>query len=147
DPNGDVRILIGTQSSGQGHHTAYAQLVADQFGVAPERVHIVQGDTDRVATGLGTGGSSSIPSGGVSVERATRKLGAKLKALASEALETGVEDLEIADGVIRIAGTDRSIAFADLARRAGGDASRLSASDKFSSADGTYPNGTHISEV
>ncbi len=75
DPNGDVTVLIGTQSSGQGHQTAYAQLVAEQFGLPPERVHILQGDTDRIATGLGTGGSASIPTGGVSVERATRELG------------------------------------------------------------------------
>src|SRR4029453_1115540 len=78
DPNGDISILIGTQSSGQGHQTAYAQLVAEQFGVPPERVHVLQGDTDKIATGLGTGGSASIPTGGVSVERATRELGGKL---------------------------------------------------------------------
>ena len=60
-------ILIGTQSSGQGHQTAYAQLIAEQFGLPPERVHVLQGDTDQIATGLGTGGSASIPTGGVSV--------------------------------------------------------------------------------
>ena len=115
DPNGDVTILIGTQSSGQGHQTAYAQLIAEQFGLAPERVHILQGDTDRIATGLGTGGSASIPSGGVSVQRATRELGGKLRELAAEALETSAGDLEISDGAIRVAGTDRAISFADLA--------------------------------
>src|SRR5262249_55653435 len=78
DPNGDVTILIGTQSSGQGHQTAYAQIVAEQFGLPPERVHIHQGDTDEIATGLGTGGSASIPTGGVSVQRATHELGGKL---------------------------------------------------------------------
>lgn len=145
DANGDVTVLIGTQSTGQGHATAYAQIVADQFGVPPERVHMKQGDTDVVATGLGTGGSSSIPSGGVSVERATRKLGAKLREIASEALETSVADLEISDGSIRIAGTDRSVSFADLAKRA--DPSKLTADESFSSADGTYPNGTHVVEV
>jgi aerobic carbon-monoxide dehydrogenase large subunit len=147
DPNGDVTILIGTQSSGQGHQTAYAQLVAEQFGLAPERVHIVQGDTDQVATGLGTGGSASIPTGGVSVERATRELGTRLKEIAAEALETSPGDLEINDGIVRIAGTDRSISFADLARRPGVDPSKLNASATFTSADGTYPNGTHIAEV
>ncbi|HEY3892398.1 MAG TPA: xanthine dehydrogenase family protein molybdopterin-binding subunit [Bradyrhizobium sp.] len=147
DPNGDVTILIGTQSSGQGHQTAYAQLVAEQFGLAPERVHIVQGDTDQVATGLGTGGSASIPTGGVSVERATRELGAKLKEIAAEALETSAGDLEIDEGVVRIAGTDRSISFADLARRPGVGPSKLNACATFTSADGTYPNGTHIAEV
>ena len=101
DPNGDVTILIGTQSSGQGHQTAYAQLVAEQFGLAPERVHILQGDTDKIATGLGTGGSASIPTGGVSVERATRELGKKLREIAAEALETSAGDLEISDGTVR----------------------------------------------
>ncbi|MEH2470262.1 carbon-monoxide dehydrogenase large subunit [Nitrobacteraceae bacterium AZCC 2161] len=144
-PDGDITILIGTQSTGQGHQTAYAQIVAEQFGVAPERVHIVQGDTDKVATGLGTGGSASIPSGGVSVQRATRKLGVNLKELAADALETSAADLEISNGVVRIAGTDRSISFADLAKRA--DPSKLNASETFSSADGTFPNGTHLVEV
>jgi carbon-monoxide dehydrogenase large subunit len=147
DPNGDVTILIGTQSSGQGHQTAYAQLVAEQFGLAPERVHIFQGDTDRIASGLGTGGSASIPTGGVSVERATRTLGANLREIAADALETSAADLEISDGMVRIAGTDRSISFADLAKRPGVDPSKLNASATFTSADGTYPNGTHLAEV
>jgi carbon-monoxide dehydrogenase large subunit len=147
DPDGDITILIGTQSSGQGHQTAYAQIVAEQFGIAPERVHIHQGDTDEIATGLGTGGSSSIPSGGVSVERATRTLGASLKEIAADVLETGAGDLEFSDGAIRVAGTDRTVSFADIAKRAGADPSKLSASSTFSSADGTYPNGTHIAEV
>ena len=147
DSNGDVSILIGTQSSGQGHQTAYAQLVADQFGIPPERVHVLQGDTARIATGLGTGGSASIPTGGVSVERATRKLGEKLREIASEMLETSPADLEINDGTLRVAGTDRSVSFADLAKRPGVDPSKLNASAVFTSADGTYPNGTHLAEV
>jgi len=147
DPNGDITVLIGTQSSGQGHQTAYAQIVAEQFGVPPERVHVHQGDTDEIATGLGTGGSASIPTGGVSVQRATGELGKKLKELAAEALETSAADLEINNGVVRIAGTDRSISFADLATRPGADPSKLKGTATFNSADGTYPNGTHIAEV
>jgi aerobic carbon-monoxide dehydrogenase large subunit len=147
DPNGDVNVLIGTQSSGQGHQTAYAQLVAEQFGLPPERVHVHQGDTDEIATGLGTGGSASIPSGGVSVERATRELGGKLKEIAAEVLETSAGDLEISNGVVRIAGTDRAVSFADLAKRPGVDPSKLKGSATFASADGTYPNGTHLAEV
>ncbi|HEY9453377.1 MAG TPA: xanthine dehydrogenase family protein molybdopterin-binding subunit [Bradyrhizobium sp.] len=147
DPNGDINILIGTQSSGQGHQTAYAQLVAEQFGVPPERVHVLQGDTDKIAAGLGTGGSASIPTGGVSVERATRDLGGKLKEIAAEALETSAGDLEISNGVVRIAGTDRSISFADLAKHPGTDPSKLNASATFAQADGTYPNGTHLAEI
>jgi aerobic carbon-monoxide dehydrogenase large subunit len=147
DPNGDVTILIGTQSSGQGHQTAYAQIVSEQFGIPPERIHVHQGDTDEIATGLGTGGSASIPSGGVSVQRATHELGNKLREIAAQALEAGVGDLEISDGVVRIAGTDRSISFADLAKRANADPDKLKGSATFASADGTYPNGTHIAEV
>src|ERR1700716_851207 len=147
DPNGDVTILIGTQSSGQGHQTAYAQLVSEQFGIAPERIHIHQGDTDQVATGLGTGGSASIPTGGVSVERATRELGKNLREIAAEALETSASDLEFNEATVRIAGTDRSITFADLAKRPGVDPSKLNASATFTAADGTYPNGTHLAEV
>jgi len=147
DPNGDVSVLIGTQSSGQGHQTAYAQIVAEQFGLSPERVHVFQGDTDMIATGLGTGGSASIPTGGVSVERATRELGQHLREIAAEALETSPGDLEINEGTIRVAGTDRSISFADLARRPGVDPSTLNASATFTAADGTFPNGTHLAEV
>ena len=147
DPNGDVTVLIGTQSTGQGHQTAYAQIVAEQFGLAPERVHVHQGDTDEIATGLGTGGSASIPSGGVSVERATRALGKQLREIAAEALETSAGDLEINEGRVRIAGTDRFVSFADLAKRPGVDAAKLDASATFASADGTYPNGTHVAEV
>ena len=145
DPNGDVTVLIGTQSTGQGHKTAYAQVVAEQFGIAPERVHVHQGDTDMIATGLGTGGSASIPTGGVSVQRATKTLGDNLKEIAANVLETSTGDLEIIDGIIRIVGTDRSVTFAEIAAKA--DSEKLTASATFSSADGTYPNGTHVVEV
>jgi aerobic carbon-monoxide dehydrogenase large subunit len=147
DSNGDVTVLIGTQSTGQGHQTAYAQIVAEQFGLPPERVHVLQGDTDKIATGLGTGGSSSIPTGGVSVERATAELGKYLREIAAEVLETSAGDLEISEGTIRVAGTDRSISFADLAKRPGIDPARLNGSATFTAADGTYPNGTHLAEV
>jgi carbon-monoxide dehydrogenase large subunit len=147
DPDGDVTVLIGTQSTGQGHQTAYAQIVAEQFGLPPERVHIHQGDTDEIATGLGTGGSASIPTGGVCVERATHALGLQLRELAAEMLETSAGDLELSEGRIRIAGTDRSVSFADLAKRPGVDPAKLNASATFASADGTYPNGTHVAEV
>jgi len=103
-------------------------LIAEQFGLPPERVHILQGDTDKIATGLGTGGSASIPTGGVSVQRAAHDLGGKLKEIAAEALETSAGDLEISDGRIRIAGTDRSISFADLAKRPNVDPSKLNSS-------------------
>src|SRR5690606_4872042 len=118
-------VLIGTQSSGQGHVTAYAQIVAEQLGLPLGRIHVHQGDTDRVATGLGTGGSASIPSGGSSLKGAVKKLADNLKEIAAEALETGPGDLEFADGMVRVAGTDRMISFPDLASRPDATPERL----------------------
>ncbi len=116
DDDGGVTVLTGTQSTGQGHATAFAQIVADHLGLAPERVRMIQGDTDLIATGTGTGGSSSIPCGGASVAGAARKLARKLKDIAADTLEAAAGDLEIADGAVRVAGTDRMVSFADLAR-------------------------------
>ena len=78
---------------------------------------MIQGDTDLIATGAGTGGSSSITCGGASVAGASRKLADNLKSLAADALEAAEADLEIADGAVRIAGTDRAVSFAELAAR------------------------------
>ena len=79
DRDGGVTLLIGSQSTGQGHATSYAQLIAERLGLPPERVRMVQGDTDRIKSGAGTGGSSSIPVGGVSVDRAAKTLGEQLR--------------------------------------------------------------------
>ncbi len=147
EPDGGVTLLIGTQSTGQGHHTAYAQLVAEHLDLSPERVQVIQGDTDLVATGGGTGGSSSIPCGGASVAGAARKLAANLKKLAADALEASPGDLEIADGAVRIAGTDRAIAFAEIAKLPNLDRGLLGAQDVFVPPQETFPNGTHVAEV
>jgi carbon-monoxide dehydrogenase large subunit len=147
DRDGGVTVLIGTQSSGQGHATSYAQIVADRLVLPPERVRVAQGDTDAIATGAGTGGSSSIPVGGVSVERASSKLADQLKQLAAEALEASAGDLEIADGAVRVAGTDRAIAFADLAAHPQAKPDRLRAESDFNPDQPTFPNGTHLAEV
>ncbi len=113
--DGGVTVLIGSQSTGQGHATSYAQLVAERLDLPPERVRVVQGDTDLIASGAGTGGSSSIPVGGVSVDRASKTLAEQLKQLAADALEAAATDMEIADGTVRVAGTDRAITFVELA--------------------------------
>ncbi|KAB2853617.1 MAG: molybdopterin-dependent oxidoreductase, partial [Bauldia sp.] len=116
EKDGSVTVPIGSQSTGQGHHTAYAQIVADHLGLPPERVNVIQGDTDLIRTGMGTGGSSSIPCGGASLDAATRKLVKNLKDLAADMLEAGPGDLEIADGHVRVAGTDRAVSLADIAK-------------------------------
>jgi len=115
--------------------------------VPPERVRVLQGDTDRIATGAGTGGSSSIPCGGVSLAGAAGKLADNLKKLAADALEANAGDLELTDGVVRVAGTDRAIALADLAKRPDATPDKLTTSDAFTPQAATYPNGTHLAEV
>jgi carbon-monoxide dehydrogenase large subunit len=146
DADGGVTLLIGSQSTGQGHQTAYAQVIADHLGLPPERVRVVQGDTALIATGGGTGGSSSIPVGGVAVRDASRKLADNLKKLAADKLEASTGDLEIGEGVVRVAGTDRAVSFAELAR-APSAPELLQASDTATPAAPTYPNGTHVVEV
>ncbi|MBI3759979.1 MAG: xanthine dehydrogenase family protein molybdopterin-binding subunit, partial [Deltaproteobacteria bacterium] len=91
--------------------------------------------------------SSSIPCGGASLAGAVKKLSENLKRLASNALEASASDLEIADGTVRVAGTDRAIMFADLAKRPDATPDKLTASDAFTPSAPTYPNGTHIAEV
>jgi aerobic carbon-monoxide dehydrogenase large subunit len=145
--DGDVTVLIGSQSTGQGHATSYAQLVAERLDLPPERVRVVQGDTDAIASGAGTGGSSSIPVGGVSVDRASKTLAEQLKQLAADALEAAPTDMEIADGAVRIAGTDHVISFVDLAAHPQAKPETLRASSQFGTDQPTFPNGTHIAEV
>src|SRR5581483_71553 len=147
DKDGGVTVLIGSQSSGQWHATAYAQLVAEQLGLPPELVHTVQCDTGMIATGAGTGGSSSIPAGGASLEGAVKKLADNLKKLGADALEASAADMEIDEGKVRIAGTDRVISFADLAKRPEATPDKLTAENAWTPGDPTYPNGTHIAEV
>jgi carbon-monoxide dehydrogenase large subunit len=147
DEDGDFTVLVGTQSNGQGHATAYAQTVSHYLDVAPERVRVVQGDTDRIPTGNGTGGSRSIPVGAAMLARASESLVVKLKELASDALEAAATDLEVGDGVIRIAGTDRQLTFAEIAALPKANAERRTAIESFKPSHATYPNGTHVCEV
>jgi carbon-monoxide dehydrogenase large subunit len=147
DRDGNVTVLAGSQSTGQGHQTAYAQLVAEHLDLPPERVTVIQGDTDLIATGAGTGGSSSITCGGASVESAARKLAVNLKSLAAHELEAAETDLEIENGRVRIAGTDRVLSFAQVAASRHAKPDLLTVSDSVGPPPSTYPNGTHIAEV
>ncbi|MEM8550807.1 MAG: xanthine dehydrogenase family protein molybdopterin-binding subunit [Pseudomonadota bacterium] len=141
--DGSFTLLIGTQSNGQGHATAYAQVIADKLGVAMEDVSMIQGDTDVVKTGGGTGGSRSIPLGLPSVATATDQLADKLKALASDHLEASAGDLEFSGGSVRVVGTDRAVAFSELAQQAPG----LSGEGMVDQSEPTFPNGTHACEL
>jgi carbon-monoxide dehydrogenase large subunit len=147
EKDGTVTLLIGTQTTGQGHDTSYAQILADHLGLPIDKLKMVQGDTARIATGGGTGGSSSIPAGGVSVQMSAKKLAENLKELAADALEASPRDLEFEDGNVKVAGTDRAISFADLAKRPDATDEKLTSTDAFVPQAPTYPNGTHLVEV
>lgn len=147
EQDGMVTVLIGTQSNGQGHETAYSQLVSQHLDIPMERIRVVQGDTDKVETGSGTGGSRSIPVGGAALNKATEILAGNLKQLAGEKLEAGVGDLEIVGGAVRIVGTDRALTLAEIAALPGAKAEQLRVHQSWTPPEATYPNGTHVCEL
>ncbi|TWG99335.1 carbon-monoxide dehydrogenase large subunit [Mesorhizobium sp. J18] len=146
EDDGTVTLLIGTQSNGQGHATAYAQFVAEKLNIDISKVKVHQGDTDRLDKGGGTGGSRSIPLGGVSAARAGEDLAEKIKKIAADELEAAAADIELVDGTARIVGTDRVVDFATIAKAAK-QPEDLKGFGEFVQEEATYPNGTHICEV
>jgi carbon-monoxide dehydrogenase large subunit len=151
--DGKVTVRVGSQNNGQGHQTAYTQLVADRLGIDDlKRIEVVQGDTDVVPSGSGTGGSRALPVGGAAVMNASERLIEKGKKLAAHYLETAPADIEFADGTFTVAGTDRRIGLAEIAKRAAkevppGEQPGLGGADQFLAPAFTYPNGCHLAEI
>ncbi len=144
--DGTITLFIGTQSNGQGHATAYSQFIADKIGIDFDKIIVRQGDTNELENGGGTGGSRSIPLGGVSVSKASETLARQIKQIAADELEAGIDDIELVDGEARIVGTDRTASFAALATAAS-DKELLKADSDIKQDEATYPNGTHVCEV
>jgi carbon-monoxide dehydrogenase large subunit len=142
--DGTVTVFSGTQAMGQGLETTYTQLAQEVLGVAPEKIRIVQGDTDR-ANGVGSVGSRSAFVGGSAVVAAGRKMILQVKELAAEALEAAAGDIELSGGKVKIAGTDRSLALSELAARQPSRAIRASATQTPSTP--SWPNGAQVAEV
>jgi carbon-monoxide dehydrogenase large subunit len=117
-PDGGVQAMLGTHSHGQGHETTFAQIIAERLGVPLAKIDIVEGDTDRVPFGTGTFGSRSIAVGGSALDRAAMKIIAKGKAIAAHLLEAAVADVDFSAGWFTVAGTDRRVDFATVARAA-----------------------------
>jgi carbon-monoxide dehydrogenase large subunit len=154
EENGRITVLVGTQASGQGHETSYAQIVANELDVDIDQIDIVQGDTELVPTGIGTGGSRSMTIGGSSIYRSVRSMIESGRKMAAEVLEAAVADIEFADGVYRIAGTDRTVPLAEIATASFDDAKRpvdvesgLYSSEDFLPEAPNFPNGCHICEL
>lgn len=152
--DGNVRVRIGTQSSGQSHETVYSQIVAEHLGIPIREISIIQGDTDLVPGGDGTGGCRSIVIDGSALKVTLDTLIEKAKRIAAHRLEVAIEDIEFFAGRFAIAGTDRSIVFAEVARAAHDASLRppgcdegLDAVETFSPTSNTFPNGCHVCEV
>ena len=154
DKSGTVTLLSGSITQGMGHETIYKQRVCDRLGIHPDQVHDVLGDTEKVAIGEGTGGSRSATLGGSAVLLATEKIVTKAKAIAAHMLEAAEADIDLADGVFRIAGTDRIVSLAEIASAAweptnlpDGMEPGLIAGAAFAAQQQNFPNGCHICEL
>ena len=115
NPTGGISVFTGTHSHGQGHETAFAQIVADRLGIDEGQIEVVHGDTARIPFGMGTYGSRSGAVGGAAILKATDKVVEKAKKFAAHLLEAAEADIELADGKFSVAGTDRSLAWAQVA--------------------------------
>jgi carbon-monoxide dehydrogenase large subunit len=118
DPSGFVEARIGSSPHGQGLRTTLAQIIADELGVTPDLIKVVHGDTDRAPYGWGTFASRSLVISGGATLIAAQKVRAKLIKIASTMLEAAPGDIVLEDGAAKVAGTDRAITIAKLAREA-----------------------------
>ena len=154
DKSGTVTLLAGSVTQGQGHETIYKQIACDRLGLQPDDVHYVQGDTDQVFIGEGTGGSRSATIGGAAVDLAADKIAAKAKRIAAHLLDVGVADVNFADGVLSSPKTNRTLTIKEVAREAV-DPARLPrdmevgliATATYTASVQNFPNGCHICEL
>jgi carbon-monoxide dehydrogenase large subunit len=154
DPSGEVTIVAGTLSHGQGHETSYAQMVADWLGVPLDKIHLLQADTDEVAIGRGTYASRSMMIGGSALRAAADEVIERGKRFAAHFMEANAADIAFADGEFTIAGTDRSMPIDQVAQMSFipvGTPSELGVglqgAGAFNSDMPSFPNGCHICEV
>jgi carbon-monoxide dehydrogenase large subunit len=153
EPDDSVTLVTGTLDYGQGHATAFAQVLSSQLGIPFEKIRLEQGDSDIVHTGGGTGGSRSITASGMAIVEASALVIAKGKLAAAHLLEAAEIDIEFSGGRFTIAGTDRGIDILELSRhmREGkmpeGLPASLSVDHTSKEVASTYPNGCHVAEV
>ena len=147
--DGGVDLYVGTQSNGQGHETVFAQFLHGRLGVPFDKIRLVQGDTDRIAKGGGTGGSRSVTMQGSSIWGAADAWVERIKPFAGDELEVGPGDIEFADGVFRVAGTDKALGVMEVVARARAKGRQdLLAEERETVVPGrSYPNGAHFAEV
>ncbi|MBV8412407.1 MAG: molybdopterin-dependent oxidoreductase, partial [Alphaproteobacteria bacterium] len=154
EPNGDVTIITGTLDYGQGHWTPFAQVLTDKLSIPFDRIKLIQGDSDLLIAGGGTGGSKSIMASGAAIVEASDKVIDKGKQIAGVALEASAADIEFRAGRFTIVGTDRGIGIMELAERLRGGMKlpegvpgTLDVSHVHEAAPSAFPNGAHVAEV
>ena len=155
EPDGTVTIITGTLDYGQGHAAPFAQVLSERLGIPFERIRLLQGDSDELIAGGGTGGSKSIMPSGTAIVEAAEKVIEQGKQIAAHVLEAAAADIEFRAGRFVIAGTDRSVGIMELAEklRAGAEAAGRTCRhtlDVRHVSDGppsAFPNGCHIAEV
>jgi carbon-monoxide dehydrogenase large subunit len=143
-----VIVRTGTQSTGQGHETGFALLVAERLHIPHERVRVIQGDSDVITRGGGTGGSSSLPIGANTIVRATEQMLDQARLVAAEMLEAAALDLTYGDGRFTVTGTDLSVGLFEVGDRIDAQPSRSCVGESaFEGEHGTFPNGAYVCEV
>jgi carbon-monoxide dehydrogenase large subunit len=154
NPAGEVVAMTGTQDTGQGHATSFAQVVSETLGVDYDDVEIVEGDTDRVPEGGGTAGSRSLAMGGNALREGAEKLVEKGRKIAAGQLEAAPADLDFANGEFRVAGApERSVTMQEVAQAAyagevpEGVEPGMEETTFFTPEGSTYPFGTHVAVV
>jgi len=155
NPSGTAALLMGTKNQGQGHETMFKQILHERLGIDPKDVQYIDGDTDRVAFGMGTNGSRSTVLGGSALFVAAGKVIEKGKRIAGHLLEAGEQDIEFKEGTFTVKGTDKSVPLKQVAMAAfnptkwpkGGFEGGLYENATYLGQKDTFPNGCHICEV
>jgi len=154
DRGGTVTLLSGSITQGQGHETVYKQLLCDRLGIHPDQVHYVQGDTDKVAIGEGTGGSRTAALGGSAVHLATKRIVTKARVIAAAMLGGDPDEVRFEDGLFSAPRSNRTLTIGEIAKESldsrnlpeGMDLG-LIAGATFSCKEQNFPNGCHICEL
>jgi aerobic carbon-monoxide dehydrogenase large subunit len=154
NPSGTALVLMGTKTHGQGHDTAFKQILNEKLGIDPAEVRYIDGDTDRVAFGMGSNGSRSMVTGGSALVLAAARVVEKGRKIAAHLLETAEADIGFADGRFTVVGTDRGVSLKQVAiaafqpaRLPKGMEAGLYEHATFTPNHDTFPNSCHVCEV
>ena len=142
--NGDITVHIGSQSNGQGHETAFTQIICEFLDVNPEKVKIIQGDSDIISFGSGTGGSRSVPVGGAAIKIASEDIINQGKNIAANKFGVEVDEISYKESIFLVEGKNLNISIEDLAKES---SKPIIASHQWSPPNFTFPNGCHICEL